>query len=151
MNIHDKSASLPRVTKGALPKSAKIYLSPEGAEDIKVPFREITMTEGSGEPPFRVYDTSGAYTDEEAEVDVDRGLDPIRDVWRSNRVSAGQSDFDFVENYDGRAMRPEDNGNVSASHLARARCFDLLWLFGVKSRAHDQLSHQGYASACLIC
>ncbi len=120
MNIHDKSAAVPHVTTGALPKSVKVFSSPEGADDIRVPFREIALTEGSGEPPFRVYDTSGAYTDADAQIDVENGLDPIRDDWRNNRAADGNAEFDNTEDYEGRTIRPEDNGNVSASHLARA-------------------------------
>ncbi len=98
------------VTTGALPGSRKVYLSPEGRADIRVPFREITLHESSGEPPFRVYDTSGVYSDDAAVIDVDRGLPRIREAWVKARG---------VEAYQGRDVKPEDNGNVGVAHLAR--------------------------------
>ena len=41
---------------------------------VKAPFREIALHPSSGEPPFRVYDTSGPYSDEAAKIDVNAGL-----------------------------------------------------------------------------
>jgi hypothetical protein len=65
--------TLPKVTTGPLPASAKVYSAPVGLPDVRVPFREITLTETSGEAPFRAYDPSGPYTDAAAEIDVTRG------------------------------------------------------------------------------
>ena len=61
---------------------------------------------------FRVYDTSGPYTDDDAAIDVKRGLAPLRTPWIEARGG--------VETYEGRAVKPEDNGNVGEAHLARA-------------------------------
>ena len=99
----------PKVTTGPLPASAKVYDAPEGHADVRVPFREIALSEG--EPPFRVYDPSGPYTDGSAEIDVARGLPRMREAWIKERGG--------VEAYDGREVKPEDNGNVSGAHLAR--------------------------------
>ena len=124
MNIHDKGAKfpteIPKESIGPLPASRKTYTSPDGADDIRVPFRQITMTEGCGEPDFRVYDTSGPYTDETVEIDVEKGLPAIRDIWWENRRDLHDGAFDNHETYQGRDIKPEDNGNVSESHLARA-------------------------------
>ena len=113
MNKITRSSDLiaPKVTTGPLPASTKIYTSPAGRNDLRVPFREIALTDTS-EPPFRVYDPSGPYTDPAAAIDVERGLPRIRDGWVKERGG--------VEAYDGRVIRPEDNGNVSGSHAARA-------------------------------
>src|SRR5690554_8239051 len=66
-----------------LPGSRKVYV--EGSRpDIRVPFREIslspTKTSGADEenPPLLVYDTSGPYSDPEAEIDLRRGLPELR-------------------------------------------------------------------------
>src|SRR5690606_11647827 len=64
------------------------------------------------EPPVRVYDTSGPYTDPQALIDVEAGLPRLREAWIEAR---GDSEI-----YEGREVRPEDNGNVGGSHLARA-------------------------------
>src|SRR5208337_255105 len=99
-----------QVTAGSLPGSKKVYSAPEGRPDIAVPFREIALSEASGEPPFRVYDTGGPYTDEAARIDVNAGLARSREPWVRARA---------VEQYEGRAVKPEDDGNVGAAHRAR--------------------------------
>ncbi|MBM3220452.1 MAG: phosphomethylpyrimidine synthase ThiC [Candidatus Rokubacteria bacterium] len=58
--------------------SRKIHLS-GSRPDIRVPAREITLS--GGEPPLRLYDTSGPYTDPDVMIDLKRGLDPLRLPW----------------------------------------------------------------------
>jgi phosphomethylpyrimidine synthase len=41
--------------------------------------REITLS--GGEPPLRLYDTGGPYTDADAHTDIKRGLPPLRSPW----------------------------------------------------------------------
>ncbi|HVV94317.1 MAG TPA: phosphomethylpyrimidine synthase ThiC, partial [Hyphomicrobiales bacterium] len=96
----------PSVTTGPLPASRKVYLG-----ELRVPVREIDLTDKL-EPPVRVYDTSGPYTDPDAAIDVDQGLGRARQQWVRERGG--------VEDYDGRVIRPEDNGSVGKDHLARA-------------------------------
>ncbi len=108
--IESKTVEPVQVTTGNLPGSKKIYSAPEGREDIAVPFREIALHPSSGEPPFRVYDTSGPYSDEAVSIDVSKGLSRIREPWVKARS---------VERYQGRQVKPEDNGNVGAAHAAR--------------------------------
>ena len=103
--------SVPKVTTGPISASRKIYDAPDGHADVLVPFREIMLSDASGEAPFRVYDPSGPYTDASAAIDVEHGLPRIREAWIRERGG--------VEAYEGRAIKPEDNGNVSASHAAR--------------------------------
>jgi phosphomethylpyrimidine synthase len=112
MNIHDPNISTPNVTTGPLPASRKIYSKPDAAPDLRVPLREIALTEGSGEPPLPVYDTSGPYTDPAVEIDVEKGLPRARLDWVRERGG--------VEEYEGRPIKPVDNGNVTGKHLARA-------------------------------
>ena len=68
MNKITRAADIevPKVTTGPLPASSKVYSSPEAHPDVRVPFREIALSPGSGEPAFRVYDPSGPYTDASA-------------------------------------------------------------------------------------
>ncbi len=61
-----------------MPASRKVYLT-GSSPDIRVPMREITLS--GGNPPLRLYDTSGPYTDPAAEVDIKRGLPPLRLAW----------------------------------------------------------------------
>ena len=58
-----KELMVPKVTTGPISASSKVYVSPEGQSDVRVPLREIALSKESGEPPFRVYDPSGPYTD----------------------------------------------------------------------------------------
>ncbi len=73
-----------KVTTGPLAGSRKVYSAPQGHDDLRVPFREIALN--GGEPPFRVYDTSGPYTDSVITNDVRRGLLPLRAPWIKERA-----------------------------------------------------------------
>jgi phosphomethylpyrimidine synthase len=102
---------LPEVTTGPIQGSRKVYDAPQGFADIRVPFREIALQKESGEPPFRVYDTTGPYTDTAIAIDVEKGLTRHRAKWVMERGG--------IEEYAGRDIKPEDNGNVSGKALAR--------------------------------
>ncbi len=60
------------------PSGRKVYLQGSRSE-IRVPMREIELRPPN--PPLRLYDTSGPYTDPAARVDVSRGLPPLRRPW----------------------------------------------------------------------
>ncbi|QIO10064.1 phosphomethylpyrimidine synthase ThiC [Acinetobacter lanii] len=73
-----------------LPASRKVYI--EGSRpDILVPMREIALTEtptglgGEYNPPIHVYDTSGAYTDPNIQIDLNQGLPNVREAWIEER------------------------------------------------------------------
>jgi phosphomethylpyrimidine synthase len=101
----------PRVTTGPLPASKKVYVSPPGHKDVRVPLREISLSEKSSERAFRVYDPSGPYSDPDAAIDIEQGLPRERQAWIEARGG--------VERYDGRTVKPEDNGNVAGRLAAR--------------------------------
>ena len=107
MNVHAKRPLRPEtVTTGPIQGSRKVYA--EVAPGIRVPFREIALSKESGEPPVRVYDASGPYTDSAFTPDLSAGL-PATRTWLASRAN--------LETYEGRALKPEDNGNVSADGL----------------------------------
>ena len=108
MNVIRKPETA-NVTTGALPSSKKIYVNGEQHADVRVPMREITLHESAGDPPLVVYDTSGAYTDADAVIDLERGLEPLRRKWIMARGD--------VEEYEGREVKPEDNGNIADDKL----------------------------------
>jgi phosphomethylpyrimidine synthase len=93
--ILDKSIVL---TRGPLPGSKKL-MAPFG-NNIGVPFREVALS--GGEAPVRLYDTSGPYTDDSVEINIDRGLRGLRRDWILARGD--------VEEYVGRDRKPEDDG-----------------------------------------
>lgn len=97
------------------PNSKKVYVKGTLHPDIKVPFREISLSSsttitgnGNGnhaendESSILVYDTSGPYTDPEATIDIREGLKPIRLPWITGRED--------VEYYDARTILPKDDG-----------------------------------------
>jgi len=109
MNEH-APIDAPAVTTGALPAASKVYTTPEGWPNLRVPHREIA-THDQDQPLVRVYDASGPYTEIEAAIELDAGLPRHRLNWYAARG---------VETYAGRDSRPEDNGNASGARLAPA-------------------------------
>ncbi len=103
-NAATKTAEKPfTVTTGAMPGSAKIYA--QGTErlmGVNVGMRAIALSPKAEEKPVVVYDTSGPYTDASEVIDIQKGLAPLRARWVEARGDA--------ERYEGRAVKPEDNG-----------------------------------------
>ncbi len=94
----DTEALSKRITRTPFPGSRKVYL--EGSRpDVRVPFREIALgdtlvaeTGGASRrepnPPLRVYDAAGPYADPSVEIDVTRGLPPLRGAWIADRADS---------------------------------------------------------------
>ena len=99
------------VTTGPITGSRKRYSAPDGFPELAVPFREITLDPSAGEAPVRVYDTSGPYTDDHAEIDLARGLPKRRAGWLDGRGFASAVP---------RAVKPEDNGFAEGAYLVAA-------------------------------
>lgn len=129
----------PDVTTGPLPASTKIFLAGDMHPDIRVPLRQIALHPTSGEPPVNVYDSSGPYTDPQATIAIDQGLARHRTTWVKARGD--------VEAYDGRAVKPEDNGFVSADKLTPMFPVNHRPLHATGGRAVTQLA---YARAGII-
>jgi len=103
---------IPRaVTTGPLPASRKVYTAPEADPSLAVPHREIDLHPSANEPAFRVYDTSGPYSDASVTINVEAGLPRARRAWLLERGN--------LEEYEGRDVRPEDNGFAAGKHLTR--------------------------------
>jgi phosphomethylpyrimidine synthase len=112
MTVQSKSAARPNeVTTGPIVGSHKVYSSPPGRPDIRVPFREIPLDPTAREEPYRAYDCSGPYTDTGATIDLESGLPPVRAEWLAKRG------FDRIV---ARALKPEDNGNIADDKLVPA-------------------------------
>ncbi|UTA49020.1 phosphomethylpyrimidine synthase ThiC [Simiduia sp. 21SJ11W-1] len=130
------------ISTGPLPGSKKHYL--QGSRpDLNVPVREISLADTrlkddgvEKNPPVRVYDTSGPYTDESATINVNAGLAKLRSHWISERAdtqplsepSAPYSrqraqniafeQFRFNGNHEPRIAKA--GRNVTQMHYARA-------------------------------
>src|SRR5499425_68052 len=82
-------------------RSRKIYL-PGSRPDIRVPMREVALS--GGEPPIRLYDTSGPYTDPDAHTDIKMGLPPLRLPW-----ILGRADIEELAGPSSRYRRDRDS------------------------------------------
>lgn len=89
------AVALASVTTGPLPSSRKVYIGGEYHTGLRVAMREIDLS-SHDEPPLRVYDPSGPYSDPEARIDIRAGLPALRAAWIRRRGD--------VEEYDGRAV-----------------------------------------------
>jgi phosphomethylpyrimidine synthase len=107
MNIQHKPSF--QVTTGSIPGSRKIYVAGERHKDLRVPFREVALHPSANEPPVKLYDPSGPYTDEAFKVDILKGAPRTRDQWVLARGD--------VESYDGRPVKAEDNGGATGERL----------------------------------
>jgi phosphomethylpyrimidine synthase len=102
-----------------LPNSQRVYVA--GSQPgISVPFREVSQHvtksfNGQIEvnDPIRVYDSSGPWGDPSFNGDVRDGLPALRRQWIITRGD--------VEEYEGRKVKPEDNGYRSIEEAVYAR------------------------------
>jgi phosphomethylpyrimidine synthase len=125
MSSHDSanhSNNIPSNTASAsaqFPNSRRVYKAGSRG-DIRVPFREVAqhVTKGVNgavevNEPVYVYETSGPWGEPSFKGDVRDGLPALRREWI---IARGD-----VEEYEGRSVRPEDNGYASADAAERAR------------------------------
>ncbi|PDT34425.1 phosphomethylpyrimidine synthase ThiC [Rhizobium sp. M10] len=129
----------PVVTTGSLPASTKIVKPGTLYPDLRVPMREISLHPTSGEPPVTVYDSSGPYTDPAHMVSIDAGLPRLREAWVRARGD--------VEAYEGRVVKPEDNGFATGERLTPEFPIRNTPLKATAGRAVTQLA---YARAGII-
>jgi|GEM_PF-3374237 len=109
--INPAELNVPGITTGPLPSSMKVYTHPKADPSLSVPHRAIQLHPSAEEPDVPVYDTSGPYSDPAVEIDLEKGLPRPRTEWVKARG--------HVEEYEGRDIRPEDNGNATGKYLAR--------------------------------
>ncbi len=125
----NSNAFTPMITTGPLVGSRKVYVEkksdthsfsaapdPSNSAEkecvslfLRVPFREVALHPTANEPPLTIYDPSGPYTDANVTIDIEQGLARTRAEWVKARGD--------VEEIDGRTVKDEDNGNVSAEKL----------------------------------
>lgn len=116
MNAHAKpqknsAKTAPQsVTTGPIIGSRKIYVAAPEHPEMRVPFREVVLTTDA-EPPVRLYDPSGPFTETDAKIDLNAGLAQLRRAWLDQRG------FEHVV---GRAVTAADNGHISAEQLVPA-------------------------------
>jgi phosphomethylpyrimidine synthase len=125
------------VTTGPIRGSKKIHVG-----DLRVAMREIALEPSSGEPPVRVYDTSGPYTDPDALIDIQAGLPLLRREWQLARGD--------VEAYDAREIRPEDNGQLGPDRSGGVPAFPNVVRRPLRAKAGGNISQMHYARRGII-
>src|SRR5437016_4032161 len=129
----------------AFPASKKVYV-PGSRPDIRVPMREISLTPTAGRlgleenPPLRVYDTSGPYTDPAAEIDVRKGLQPLRLQWILERGDTEPAP----------ARSSDRNGSTGPDPLADLHAFPTLLRQPLRAKPGQNVSQMHYARRGLI-
>ncbi|MDB5662694.1 MAG: thiC [Sphingomonas bacterium] len=126
-----------KVTTGPIRGSAKVHVGPLG-----VAMREIALEPSSGEPPLRVYDTSGPYTDANARIDIMAGLPELRRDWIRAR-----GDVDEVAS---REVRPEDNGQLGPDRSGGVQPFPNVRRRVLRAKPGRNVSQMHYARAGII-
>jgi phosphomethylpyrimidine synthase len=165
------TAAVDAASVAPFPNSRKVYV--QGSRpDIRVPMREITLTptavtgaDGSEQfeqnPPVRVYDTSGPYSDPAASIDVRKGLPLVRDSWIAERddtfVLPSESSIFTRERLDDpetahlrfehirKPRRAKPGKNVSQMHYARQGIItpEMEYIAIRENMAYAQMREQG--------
>ena len=139
----DKSAATPiGVTTGPIRGSRKIHVAAQTGSGIRVAMREIDLDPHSGEPPVRVYDTSGPYTDANATIDINAGLPELRRDWIRGRGD--------VEEVAQREVRPEDNGQLGPDRSGGVPAFPNVRRQVLRARPGANVSQMHYARRGII-
>ncbi len=96
MKKQENSPAQNNITSGAITGSKKIYVDGK-IHNIKVAMREITLSPtklANGQiehnAPVTVYDTGGAFTDDNMTIDIKKGLPRIREQWILDRNDVEQ-------------------------------------------------------------
>jgi phosphomethylpyrimidine synthase len=110
------------ITTQPLPASHKLYVQSPRFSDVRVAMRAVHLSSGNGHlgngegdhsnPPVIIYDTSGPYTDVNANTEIRKGLHPLRLDWIRNRD---------VEELASSSYRPVNGKN--GSHAAQTERF----------------------------
>ncbi|MBP6030171.1 MAG: phosphomethylpyrimidine synthase ThiC [Sphingobium sp.] len=128
------------VTTGPIRGSRKVHVAARSGSGIRVAMREIDLA--GGEPCVRVYDTSGPYTDPEAQIDIMAGLPSVRREWIMGRGD--------VEAYQGRALKPEDNGQLGPDRSGGVRPFPNVVQRPLRAKTGQNVSQMHYARQGII-
>ncbi len=116
----------PGITTDPFPNAVKIHV--DGTlPGVRVPMREIRVSPTRTSkgltvenPPVTVYDTSGPYTDPAAEIDLRRGLPPLRLDWIRGRGDVEEL-ADVSSEYGRRRATDPKLDAVRFPHLRRPR------------------------------
>ena len=138
----DKIPSQDVLTRTPFPASKKIYVKGK-IHDINVAMRQSSLEHTVNKfnatvvknDPITIYDTSGPYTDTTLEIDVKKGIQPLREKWILERGDVEQladissdygkerllnSDIDYLRfEHIKKPLRAKKGTNVSQMHYAK--------------------------------
>jgi phosphomethylpyrimidine synthase len=118
MNAPDKLATLLALTREPFPSSTKIHIAGDLHKDLSVPMREVLLTNGER---VSLYDTSGPYTDPNANIDVRKGLPNVRSAWIAARADTEQYEGRIRQAIDDGLRRAVDANDPEATRMERLR------------------------------
>ena len=130
------------VTTGALPASRKVHIPGTIHPEVRVAMREIDLHPSAKEPPVRVYDPSGPFSDPAVKIDISAGLPKLRAAWIAARGDA--------EAYDGREVKPEDNGLTGKRDSGTVSEFPNVVRRPLRAKPGMNLSQMHYAKRGII-
>ena len=132
------------ITIGPLPSSEKTYIKSERFDDVQVAMRKINLSKESEKKSFIVYDTSGIYTDSKLadNIDLNSGLPKLRQKWIEERGD--------VEKYQGRNIKPEDNGIFVENAKSSVPEFDLTNFQPIRAKKGKRPTQLAYARAGIV-
>ncbi|MDZ5648802.1 phosphomethylpyrimidine synthase ThiC [Nitrospirillum sp. BR 11828] len=129
------------VTTGPLPASRKVHIPGTLHPDLRVAMREIDLSPSANEPPVRVYDPSGPYTDPAVTTDIRQGLAELRRAWIEGRGD--------VERYEGRAIKAVDNG-LKEGESSPVPVFDRAGRLPLRAKDGRAVTQLAYARAGIV-
>jgi len=126
MKPQDQNANKESITTTPFPASEKIYVSGNIHPEIKVAMRKISLSDtvdkfnGKVTPnePVVVYDTSGPYTDPNIEIDVKKGIAPIRKEWIMSRGDVEELD-QITSEYGNQRLQDKSLDSLRFQHLRK--------------------------------
>ncbi len=122
----DKTPGKQIITRTPLPSSRKVYVPGTLYPDIRVPMREITLSDSKNSltgatetnPPVTVYDTSGPFTDPSMTIDVEKGIPPVRSQWIASRNDVEQLP-EFSSAYSNKRLYNTDLDILRFKHIRK--------------------------------
>lgn len=126
MRKKDTAPKQEKITRSPFPNSKKIYVSGRIYPEIKVAMREIKLNDTidsmtkkrTPNEPVTVYDTSGPYTDPNKEINVQKGIERIREQWILSREDVEQLN-NFSSEYCNKRLNNKKLDHLRFAHIRK--------------------------------
>ena len=143
----DKTPGKQIITRAPLPNSRKVYVQGSLYPDIRVPMREIALSDskhaltGATEtnPPVTVYDTSGPFTDPSVDINVEKGIPPVRSQWIASRNDVEQLS-EFSSAYCNKRLQNTELDKLRFQHIRKP----------LRARSGQNVTQMHYAKQGII-